>query len=338
MTQRAVLVGINYIGTSNQLNGCINDVYRVADVLRSVYKFPSSNITILTDDQPHSSNKYPIKSNIISALQSLINNTKPGDVAVFHYSGHGTTERNNYSTDLLNPNIDDALIPVDVLSNGNYNPSKEILDEELWGIVSQLPKGAFLFSAIDACHSGTEFDLPYSLRIDPSNKSKYTLQKVERRPETQGAIVMLSGCKTDQTSLDAVDNRGKPAGALTYALCDYIIHHTNNSIHFVDFLNNIRQQIIQNNPGVSNIQEPQLDFGRMCDATLNFTLLPSTIAAELSTAEQKDVNYIMDKVRSVTIKPIISNPRINTQTKHQNQQFFYQKNPNYYPFLMLNRR
>ena len=51
MTQRAVLVGINYIGTSNQLQGCINDVYRVADILRTVYKFPSGNITILTDEE-----------------------------------------------------------------------------------------------------------------------------------------------------------------------------------------------------------------------------------------------------------------------------------------------
>ena len=212
------------------------------------------------------------------------------------------------------------MIPIDVLNRGSYDESRELVDDELWGIISQVKKGAFLFSAIDACHSGSEFDLPYSLHIDPNNKTKYQLEKVERRPETQGAIVMLSGCQTLQTSLDAVDNTGHPAGALTYALCDYILHHTNDSIHFVDFLCSIRQQIVQHNPGVPNIQEPQLDFGRVCDAGLTFTLLPNGMAAQLTDSEQKSVKEILQKVYSAHV-PVIEPKTIQTPSPRMTNNF-----------------
>src|SRR5208283_2219293 len=51
MSKRAVVVGINYIGTSNQLSGCINDGYRVIDILTHVYGFSRSNITFMSDSQ-----------------------------------------------------------------------------------------------------------------------------------------------------------------------------------------------------------------------------------------------------------------------------------------------
>ena len=302
MTQRALLIGINYIGTSNALHGCINDSYHIGDILRTVYKFPSSNITFMTDDQSSNSPTYPSKTNIIQNLTKMIQQTQPGDVSVFCYSGHGMLLRSTHSTSINFANEDDALIPVDVISKGYYDPANEILDDELWGIVSQVPKDAFLFSVLDCCHSGSAFDLPYNLSVDSSNPSKYSLVRVERRPETTGSIVMLSGCRDDQTSLDAVDGSGKPAGALTYAFCDYIIHHPNDSIHFVDFLTSIRQQIINNNPGVPNLQQPQLDFGRVSDASLTFTLLPNGIAAQLSDTEKKDLKMILKKVYEVDLR------------------------------------
>ena len=71
MSQRAVLVGINYYGTSNQLAGCINDVHQVANVLRSLYGFPNQNIVILADNLPKTSPQYPTKANIQRALADL---------------------------------------------------------------------------------------------------------------------------------------------------------------------------------------------------------------------------------------------------------------------------
>jgi len=296
MSQRALLVGMNYYRTQNQLQGCINDCHRVADVLRTVYKFPSGNMSFMTDDQPPANSTFPIKENIIRELQTLVQSTKPGDVSVFHYSGHGMLDNSASSTNINNPGVDDALIPVDVLTKGYYDSSREIKDDELWGIVNQIPAGAILFVIIDACHSGSELDLPYNLHIDPSQKNRYTVEKVERRPETQGTIIMISGCKDNQTSLDTVDNNRRPAGALSYALCDYIVHHANDTINFVDFLTAIRQTIINTNPGVPDIQEPQLDFGRLCDCGLNFTLLPNGMATQLSALDINNAKDILHKI------------------------------------------
>lgn len=37
--KRALLIGINYTGTANALNGCINDVNNVKQFLISLYNF-----------------------------------------------------------------------------------------------------------------------------------------------------------------------------------------------------------------------------------------------------------------------------------------------------------
>ena len=282
MTQRAVLVGCNYYNTSNQLAGCVNDVHRVADVLRSVYKFPNENITFLCDNVAPSAATYPTKANIQKALAALRAATQAGDVAVFHYSGHGTTVRNCGSTNTVYACTDDAIIPVDVLSGNSYRPENEIVDDELWAWSSSFPDGSFLFSIIDACHSGSALDLPYALSINPGSTGTYSLKKVERRPDTSAKVVMLSGCKDDQTSLDSRDNLNQPAGALTYSLCDYILHHPSASISYFDFLQQIRAQIKANNKLVSDIQEPQLCFGRVADSNTLFTLLPPSRARAVS--------------------------------------------------------
>jgi len=325
MTQRAVLVGVNYIGTSNQLQGCINDVYRVSDILKSVYKFNHSNVVILTDDQNNGSSTYPTKANILNALKTMVNSVQPGDVSVFHYSGHGMLDSSRSQTNMSDPREDDVIIPVDVLNKGYYDRSNEIPSDDLWDIVSVIPKGSFLFSAIDACHSGTEFDLPYNLCIDSQNTNSYNMQKVEQRPETSGSIVVLSGCKDTQTILDAADSTGRPAGALSYAMCDYILHHTNNEINFVDFLSGVRQSIVNNNKNVPNLQEPQLGFGRMIDCGLIFTLLPNGIIPQLSDQDKKNVKEILAKVYEKPIKPlremqsdIIHHPIVNTNPLPRN--------------------
>jgi metacaspase-1 len=274
MSQRALLIGINYYGTSNTLSGCINDTHRVADILRNLYGFPSEGIVFMSDNLPKTSPLYPTKANIQRQMAVLKQATQPGDVAVFHYSGHGTTVRDPNSSNLDFQGVDDALIPVDVFGpNGSYVLGNEIVDDELWGWCDDFPDGSFLFSIVDACHSGSAFDLPYALK-NGGRAGQYTLAKVERRPATPSKVVMLSGCKDDQTSLDTVDNKRQPAGALTYAFCDYLLHNPSKTINYFDFLTNIRNQIKANNPRVPNLQEPQLCFGRVEDANTQFTLLP----------------------------------------------------------------
>lgn len=272
MAQRALLVGINYYGTSSQLNGCINDTHRVADVLRTVYGFPNQNIVVMADNLPKTSPLYPTKANIQRELAKLKDATQTGDVAMFHYSGHGVAVRNSTSTNLVYNGTDNALIPADVFTRSVYTPGNEIVDDELWTWASSFPEGATVFSIVDACHSGSALDLPYALKAQTGKAGAFSVARVESRPDTAAKVIMLSGCKDDQTSLDAVDAKRQPIGALTYAFCDYVLHNPSKTINYFDFLTSVRAHIVSRNKDVPNIQEPQLAFGRIADTNTQFTL------------------------------------------------------------------
>ena len=82
--QTALLVGINYTGTINELYGCINDTKNVEELLKNKYNF--TNITLLNDE----TKEKPTKQNILKGLQTLLLNTASGDTAFFMFSGHGT--------------------------------------------------------------------------------------------------------------------------------------------------------------------------------------------------------------------------------------------------------
>jgi hypothetical protein len=273
MAQRAVLVGINYYGTEQALSGCINDVQRVADVLRTLYGFPNQNIIILTDNLPKTSPLYPTKANIMREIATLRASTKPGDIAMFHYSGHGIKLRNTTSTNLDHAGIDNALIPTDVFNTrGSYVAGNEIVDDELWAWASGFPDGSFLFSIVDACHSGSALDLPYALKAPKNKSGTFSVARVETRSDTLAKVIMLSGCNDDQTSLDTVDSKRQPVGALTYAFCDYLLHNPSRAVNYFDFLTSVRAHIVSRNKSVPNIQEPQLAFGRIADTNTLFTL------------------------------------------------------------------
>lgn len=88
MGKKAVLIGINYPGTSVELRGCVNDVRRMQKCLIERFGFSKDDITVLIDTD----NSYiqPTGKNIREALKKLIESGKSGDFLVFHYSGHGT--------------------------------------------------------------------------------------------------------------------------------------------------------------------------------------------------------------------------------------------------------
>jgi len=95
------------------------------------------------------------------ALYWLVTGCQPGDSLVFHYSGHGSRQR-NYNGDEIN-GYDQALRPLDFEAQG------VIVDDEINAtIVRPLPCGVKLHAIIDACHSGTVLDLPYLYRSSRS--------------------------------------------------------------------------------------------------------------------------------------------------------------------------
>jgi hypothetical protein len=193
--KKALLIGINYIGTGNQLNGCINDVTDVSTFL--VGKgFTIKKITDLTSQKP-------TRSTILSEFKNLLQNSIPGDVLYFMFSGHGSTQTDTNNNEASGK--DQLILPLDL---------QPIVDDELKSIINMyLQSGVKLIALFDSCYSGTVLDLKCQY-FDSLNYDAATINDKEN--QTNGQVFMISGCTDKQTSADAYINN-KYNGALTWS-------------------------------------------------------------------------------------------------------------------------
>ena len=242
MSKYALLIGINYIGTSNRLYGCINDVIIMRKYLIEQRGYLLDNITILRDD--NASFLLPNKNNILNKFTELINtaNTNNSPEIFFHYSGHGTYKKDNNGDEI--DRKDEYLCPVDF----NF-----ICDDDIRKLLSNLNNTTKLLSIMDCCHSATNMDLPY-LYNKVGNKLLLLQDNSKKYANLLGKnIYALSGCRDDQTSADAYnvysvlldpsDNRftinvnNKSGGALTSTLIE-LLNKTNTN-NFSNILNDL---------------------------------------------------------------------------------------------------
>lgn len=172
--KRALLIGINYVGQQGELRGCHNDVLAMKDYIES-QGFPSDSdsMRVLMDDGEH---EMPTMANMLAAFAWLTAGAQEGDSLFMHYSGHGGSVRdtNNDEKD----GKDETLIPVD------YREAGQITDDViLSNLVLEVPRGAMLTTVIDACHSGTVLDLPYTLVADEAGMQSVASGDVAMLPQ-----------------------------------------------------------------------------------------------------------------------------------------------------------
>lgn len=235
--KRALLIGINYIGTQNELNGCINDVKNVKNALMANYNFKAEDIVLLSDDQTNPLAK-PTKANIIANITKIVGLTKATDELFIHYSGHGTRVLDVNGDEKLNVDAmgnDDAICPADF---GNFDGNDGfIVDDDLRKmIVDKLPKGSKLRAIFDCCHSGSALDLPFMYKLGET----YTAIE-PTTPQTDDCL-LISGCRDFQTSSDAYIDK-QYAGALTWALLKALDSATKVKTNWKDLLLVIRHHL-----------------------------------------------------------------------------------------------
>lgn len=205
--RKALLVGINYNGTADELRGCINDTTNMAMFLKK-RGFKDNEIRILSEN----ADDLPTKHNIIKGLKWLLENEKDEDMTlVFQYSGHGSWvyDKNNDEED----GRDECLVPLDYKKNGMlFDDDLKILLEE------NMTSNNKLFAIIDACHSGTMLDLKHNIKFYNAQQGKFKLDLTieNHKNSIKGQVIALSGCEDKQKSIDAKMNR-KFQGVLTYA-------------------------------------------------------------------------------------------------------------------------
>lgn len=206
--KRALLVGVNYVGTQYELAGCINDVKNMKTQLQTF--FPSltdSNITLLTDE----TTVKPTKANILSNISTLLSGLKPGENVMFHFSGHGGRIIDKNGDEVSG--YDSCIYPL------NGSSLETISDDELrTALATKVPIGCKCLTVLDSCHSGSAVDLRYLWETTPTGGLTYTEDK--KYEKTNGDVLFLSGAKDTQTAADTVDTTSRPCGALTWALLD----------------------------------------------------------------------------------------------------------------------
>ncbi|KAL2854989.1 caspase domain-containing protein [Aspergillus pseudoustus] len=294
--RKALLIGINYFGQPNQLQGCINDVTNVSAFLHERNGYRREDMVILTDDQTNPKS-VPNKENILRAMQWLVHGAQPNDSLFIHFSGHGgrTPDLDGDEDD----GFDDVIYPVD------YRTAGHIVDDDMHDImVRPLQPGVRLTAVFDSCHSGTALDLPYVYSTqgilkepnlakeaasdlfsaitsygqgDLSGMAQTAIgffkkaaigssarERTMRTKTSPADVVMFSGSKDDQTSADTFQD-GEARGALSWAFIKVL--QRNPQLSYVQLLNLIRAELEG-----KYTQKPQLSCSHPLDTNLLFVM------------------------------------------------------------------
>ena len=230
MAKRAFLIGINkYQVAGADLRGCVNDVKDLGAALVEFHGFRKSDITVVTD-------LAATKKAMEAGIKALLRASKKGDVAVLHYSGHGSHVPDDGRDE--SDGRDETLCPADLDWD---NPFR---DDWLRKTLDGMSDGVRLTVIMDCCHSGTNTraivppDAPVKERYLPSpftlkavesgrrapknvttelRSSSRTVRKARDIVTADIPELLVTGCRDTQTSADAFIN-GRFNGALTFSL------------------------------------------------------------------------------------------------------------------------
>lgn len=240
----ALLVGVNqYAGGVTPLRGCLTDVRMQKELLVHRFGFDPANILTLED-------RAATRQNLLEAFEAhLIDQAQPGDVVVFHFSGHGSLVRD---PDPIPAQFEalqgynGTMLPYDARLNLPGNQVNDIMGKTLFLLMANL-KTDQVTVMLDSCHSGggTRGDLimravESRVALGDAEPSALELAEHERwlarlgwspaqlKAERSKGIargVALGSAQANQLAADATFGEGVGqfyAGAFTYALTRYL--------------------------------------------------------------------------------------------------------------------
>jgi hypothetical protein len=257
--KRALLIGVNNYSNDTRftdLKGCTTDVQLQRELLIHRFGFSPEDILILTDD----TSTKPTRDNILVAFKEhLIDLTQPGDVAVFHFSGHGDR--------VLDPNpirrengepvrFNSTFVPFDSRVGSNDDAVPDIMGKTLFLLASQI-KTEHVTLVLDSCHSGggtrgnvrirsrssdnsrelkpATIELEYQQRL--MEQLHLTPEELTRlRSESVAQGIVIASAQRDQQAFAAQFNflgqaadasfSGFDAGVFTYFMTQYLWQET----------------------------------------------------------------------------------------------------------------
>ncbi|RCJ15370.1 peptidase C14, caspase catalytic subunit p20 [Nostoc sp. ATCC 43529] len=240
----ALLVGINQYPQSSglkPLSGCVTDVRLQQELLIHRFGFKAEDVITLTNQQA-------TREGILTKFeQHLINQARPGDVVVFHFSGHGSRlyDRDGDAPDGLNS----ALVPVDGRLPEGYpfqgGIVNHVMGHTLFLLMSAL-KAENVTVVLDCCHSGGGKRGNLRVRaVDDGELLKPSLEEllyqgqwldklgmsrqefIQKLRQTVAKGVVIASARREQLAAD-LPFGDFHAGAFTYLLTQYIWQQIGN--------------------------------------------------------------------------------------------------------------
>lgn len=204
MSKFALFAGSNFLGTPNQLAGCVNDVINVRA------RAEAAGFTTLADLRDHAMTTVAWKAALTAAAACA----QPGDIVLHMHSHHGAQ--------IQDPDEPNGLAEVWCPDDFDWSPEKMIEDKWMGALVASLAPGVLWVDWADCCHAGD------SLRTlwGPGERPRYipnpalkswlgdflSRPMVVAGPDRRG--ILLAACRSNQTSADTVLD-GQPCGAFT---------------------------------------------------------------------------------------------------------------------------
>ena len=236
--KRALLIGINHYAPPNgdavviapgnhapdsrfapgrswtNLNGPLVDVEAMRLLLENTYQFPEANVHLLIEKQA-------TRRGILDALEGLAEETKPNDLVVVYYAGHGSRRLDTASS---KNGFDETIVPSDA-----WKGVEDIRDKELAVSFNKLitTKQARLTAIFDSCHSGTmargatasiQRALPYDDRDASLEKGAILQADLKDVPQNGNAIILAAASSTESAVEAQYAGESDYHGAFTRAL------------------------------------------------------------------------------------------------------------------------
>lgn len=218
--RRALVIGINTYQPPTpapdgkpfrwiNLDGAINDAQGMKALLVARFGFAEADIELLTDAAAS-------RQGILEGLQHLVDRSRPGDVAVIFYAGHGSRVKNSLSAE--RDQWDETMVPAD-----SHRGVPDLTDKEISEKLNLLlDKQALVTAIFDSCHSGSISRGPHRKTRDAAPDAARDTKDGRKLPDpvSRGALI-LSAAQDYQTAsedVEVVDGKDIPHGAFSVAL------------------------------------------------------------------------------------------------------------------------
>ena len=253
--KRALLIGINKYQAVPKLQGSINDIETMRQILLTRWGFSERHIAVVADEAA-------TRAGILAALEQLVKETGQEDIVYFHYSGHGS-QVEDLNGDEKDDGLDETLVPQD----GRTGDVRDITDDELDAVFARLrAKSAVI--VLDSCHSGTATrsldirtrSIPRDTRVDIYRKADQASLKTRAVvPVVMSRYVVMTGAASHQEALDGPID-GRYHGFFTFALARSLSTSGTGATPR-EILVGVERELkrIQTHFGRSSMPEPQLE-------------------------------------------------------------------------------